>query len=300
MEKTLKGLILLSILSGVGACSSGGGENTSDGRLTLGLIDAPTIDVAEVWIQFTGVTLKPSDGPAFDIEFDMPVDLNLLDLTADNAALLLDGHSVPAGTYNWIALKVNAEFDGTLDSYVMLQAGGTEEIRVPSGSQNGLRLVSGFTITSNQETHFIIDWDVRKGLVRPVGQPGYFLRPALRILDMTEFATLTGLVDMATVTDPSCTNDLSLDTGNAVYIFAGAGVTPDDIDTVDPEPLATTAVTQDTNGDYRYKALLSPGEYTVAFTCQADDDNPDSEDALVFVSPTDVSLAANDEQQVDF
>jgi Domain of unknown function (DUF4382) len=290
----------LAASASLGACS-GGSHDNPNGRLTLALIDAPTSDVAELWIEFTGVTLKPSgDGPAIDIDFEAPLDLNLLDLNADNAATLLDGHMVPAGAYNWIALKVSAEFDGTLDSYVVLQDGGVEEVRVPSGTQNGLRLVSGFTVTANQETSFIIDWNVRKGLVQPVGQPGYFLRPALRIVDMTEFATLTGTVDMSLVTDTSCTNDLNLDTGNAVYIFDGLDVVADDIDGIDPDPVATTAVTQDRNGEYAYKTLLSPGDYTLAFTCQADGDGPDDDDAITFVGTTNVTLADGEVRQVNF
>lgn len=305
MSNIIRGLISWAILASLSACSgSGSQQEAANGRLSLGLIDMPTADVAELWVEFTGVTLKPSDGPAFDIDFDAPMDLNLLELTADNAATLLDGHSVPAGRYEWIALKVNAQFDGTMDSYVVLQTGGVEEVdvelQVPSGSHNGLRLVSGFTVTSNQETSFVIDWDVRKALVRPVGQPGYFLRPALRIVDMTEFATLTGVVSMDAVTATDCTNDLSLGTGNAVYIFEGLGVMPDDIDGNAPDPVATADVAADANGDYRYKALLTPGDYTVAFTCQADSDAPEADDTISFVGTTDVSLANGDMKEVDF
>ena len=117
-------------------------------------------------------------------------------------------------------LAVNAEFDNVFDSYAMKSTGEEEEIelRVPGGSQSGLKLVSGFTVTEDQPTHLVIDWDLRKALTDPLGQPGYHLRPALRITDMALYGTLSGTVADALVMDASCTNDLVAHTGNAVYI----------------------------------------------------------------------------------
>jgi hypothetical protein len=196
-------------------------------------------------------------------------------------------------------LHVDAEHDGTLDSYVVLQTGGVEEIEVeiPSG---GLRLVSGLTVTANQETSFLIDWNLHEGLVDPVGQSGYFLRPALRVVDMTQYGTLSGTVAMAQVTAAGCTSDLSLDIGNAVYIYSGLNATPDDFDTTDPQPVATAAVTQSGTGDYVYKTILSPGDYTVAFTCQAIDDLPLTDEAIVFVQATNAPLADGQTLSINF
>jgi Domain of unknown function (DUF4382) len=298
------GIAALAAASLLTACSNGGSDPaaaTGQGQLSLAVMDAPVDGIAELWVEFTGVQLKPrGSGPAITVDFDAPLQLDLLTLNADNAAMLLNGYTLPAGEYNWIELKVNAEFDGTLDSYAVLQSGGVEEIRVPSGTQNGLRLVSGLTITANQETSLLIDWDARKGVVRPAGQPGFFLRPALRVIDMTQYGTLSGTVAMTNVTDTSCSNDLNLDTGNVVYVFAGADATPDDIDAIDPEPVATIAVKQNNNGDYVYKSILSPGDYTVAFTCQAGSDDPETDDAIVFLSPANATIMDGQEAVIDF
>lgn len=270
------GLIFGSLL----ACGGGGDSapQSANGTLSLGLIDAPVDDVDEIWIEIAGISVKPQgSGPAIDFDFADPLPVDLLSLTDGNSEMLLDGEVLPAGAYNWIELIVNAEFDGDLDSYVVTDSGGVEEMEIelrvpgPGGGQTGLRLVSGFTITADQETSFLIDWDMRLGLKKPPGQPGYMLRPAFRIIDMTDFGTLNGMVDMDLVTDGSCTSDLNQDTGNSVYVFEGFDVEPDDIDGVD-DPVATLNVTQNDAGDYTYEAILSPGDYTVAFTCQASDD----------------------------
>lgn len=299
MIRTSSGILLgassaLAIM--LTGCSGGGGS--SNGTLSLAVMDAPVDDVAQVWVEFTGVSLKPQgNGPAINIDFPTPIKADLLALNADNAKTLLDAQSVPAGAYNWLELHVNASLDGTLDSYAVTQTGGSEEIEVPSGT---LRLVSGFTITANQETSFVIDWDLHMGLTAPVGQPGLFLRPALRVIDMTKFGTLKGTVATALATAAGCTGDVNLDTGNAVYIYSGLNVTPDDVDGTEPEPAATAAVKQDAMGDYVYDALLTPGDYTVAFTCQAKDDAPDRDDTIAFVQPTNVTLADGQTVSVDF
>ena len=285
------------------ACS-GSGSGSSDGTLTLALSDGPVDDVAEIWVQFRGIRLQPQSGPAIDIPFTTPLSVDMLTLTEGNTASLLSSETVPGGVYNWMELQVNAEFDGVFDSYVITNLGGQEEIRVPSGSQTGLRLVSPFTITANQATSFLIDWDMRMGLVDAPGQAGYTLRPAFRIIDMTQYGTLSGTVAIALVTDASCTNDLNADTGNVVYIydqFDASVEDPDDIGGLTgPTPVATAAVTQDVNGDYTYEVILSPGPYTVAFTCQASDDAADMDDVITFVQPTDVSVADGETPVVNF
>lgn len=291
-------LALIGMLTA--GCSGGGGDDGATGTISLAVMDAPVYDVAKVWVTFTGVSMKPQgNGPAIDIDFPTPAKVDLLSLTVDNAETLLDGHTVPAGIYNWLELHV---LDGYPNSYAELQAGGVEpvDIDVPSGS---VRLVSGLTITANQETSFLIDWNLHAGLVDPVGQPGYLLRPALRVIDMTQYGTLTGTVATELVTDAGCANDLNLDTGNAVYIFAGLGVTPDDFDDVDgldAEPVATAAVKQKPLGEYSYETLLSPGDYTVAFTCQAIKDLPATDEDLVFVGKADVMMDDGETVTVSF
>lgn len=294
----------------IGGCGGGGGGDSGTGQLSLGLTDAPVDGVAEVWVQFTGVTVKPQSGPAIDFAFEAPLSVNLLALDETNTATLLNGEDVPAGEYNWIRLNVNAEFDGVMDSYVIEDGGGQIELRVPSGENSGLKLVSGFTVLAGGEASFVIDWNLRMGLVAPGGQPGYKLQPALRIVDMAEYGAVEGTVATALITDGSCTADPNTGEGNEVYVFSGSGVTPDDIDGVVPEPLATAQVRlDDTSGNYEYRAAFLPvGDYTVAFTCQAaddlvpDPDNPgaDIDDAIAFTAGVDAAVGDGQTTTVNF
>ncbi len=284
------------------ACSGSNGDpiigDPQTGRLSLSLMDAPVDDVAELWLRIHTIRVKEEgEGPALEFVLDPALDVDLLTLDEDNAALLLDEEPVAPGAYNWIELVVDADFDGVYDSYVMTHTGGMHEVRVPSGS---VRLVSGFTVPANGHTRFLIDWDTRRGLVNPPGQPGYLLRPAFRIIDLTEYGVLSGTVTMSLVQDATCTNEPNLDLGNAVYVYEGFDVTPFDADGTEPDPVAIIDVKQDVNGDYVYSTLLSPGDYTVAFTCQASDDHPDEVDDIEFVAPTNVEIVTDGEHVVDF
>lgn len=308
------GLTALAAL-GLTACSGGSsdsaGSSTDTGTLTVGLMDTPVRDVDAVWVCVTQINVKPQQGTALEFalpdadEASGPCDGEQFDLlslrSVASAELLINGEEVPAGAYNWIELELDAaspgqgqtDSDGPYDSYVMV-GDAQYDLIMPSGS---VRLVSGFSVTAGQHTRFTIDWDVQQGLsgiVAPPGQDGYMLRPAFRIVDETVFGTLNGTIATQFVTaeanscnadDDGAEGELNYDVGNVVYLFARDPEDTDDSDDVDdtdenePNPYATVAVAP--NADmtaYVYETIVAPGEYTLAFTCQGDNDDPDTDD----------------------
>lgn len=290
-SKTKSGMPLIagSACLLLAACGGGGSDlgapEPETGILRIAITDAPVDDVTVVNVQFSGIALKPATGDEIRINFDMPKDFDLLTLTDGMTAELLPDTEVPAGRYNWLRLAVNADFDNVFDSYAMTSTGQVE-LRVPSGSQSELKLVSGFAVSQDRITELVIDWDLRKALSNPVGQPGFHLRPALRVTDTGAFGTLRGTVDEALVTDTSCSNDLAAQTGNAVYVFRGMTDTPGDIGDADNDPFVTATVAQDGDGIYRYEVNFLPVDgYSAAFTCQANDDDPDTDDEIAFSIP---------------
>ena len=283
LSQTLFVLGLVGLVAGCGGSGGSGGEKT--GFIAIGITDAPIDEVSAVVVEFTGVTLKPSSGDEITVTFDTPKSFDLLTLTGGLTAELLPETEVPVGEYNWVRLAVNAEFDNVYDSYAMTPTGQVE-LRVPSGSNSGLKLVSGFTVTQNQSTNLVIDWDLRKALSDPLGQPGFHLRPALRVTDLSAYGTLNGTVSDLLVTDESCTNDPAMGIGSAVYIYNGFIDVPGDIGDASTEPFITATVSQNGSGIYVFEVnFLSTGDYTAAFTCQASDDDPEVDEDIAFTPP---------------
>jgi hypothetical protein len=283
--KASKTFLVIGFLGLVAGCGgSGGSSGDKTGFVAIGITDAPIDEVSAVVVEFTGVTLKPSSGDEIIITFDSPKTFDLLTLTGGLTAELLQETEVPVGEYNWVRLAVNAEFDNIFDSYAMTPTGQVE-LLVPSGNNSGLKLVSGFTVTQDQSTNLVIDWDLRKALSDPLGQPGFHLRPALRVTDLSAYGTLTGTVSDLLVTDESCRNDPAMGTGSAVYLYNGVVDVPGDIGDAVNEPFTTATVSQ-IDGIYVFEiSFLSIGEYTAAFTCRASDDDPVVDDEIVFSAP---------------
>ncbi len=294
------GLLAAAALAGCGSGDSVVNPPPEEfGTLNIGLTDAPVDEVSEVVVEFTGVTLQRAGGERIEETFDTPRSIDLLQLQNGTTADLLSNTTVPAGDYQWIRLGVNAEFDGILDSYATLSVGGGQvELRVPGGSQSGVQLNSGFSVLQGQSTNLVIDWDLRKALTNPGGQPGWFLRRSLRVTDLSESGTLTGTVDDLLVNDASCANDLMADTGNVVYVFETGDATPSDVRGADTDPFVTANVTQNDNGIYDFTINFMPvGAYTVAFSCTGLNDDPeDTDTADDQVEPFIFAAVANDVQ----
>ena len=292
------------------------------GEFSLNVTDAPVDGATAVVVEFSGVTLKPAGGSAIEFIFDVPKSIDLLALQGMDSQPLLDGVEIPAGQYNQVRLHVNAEHDGTLDSYVEFSGGAKKELEVPSGSQSGLKINRSFTVAAgsdnisigNKESIYTIDFDLRKSIVDNNKAAGLKLKPTLRMVHNNETGSISGIIDAALLTDSdgddnfNCDGDLT--TGNAVYVYSGAGATVDDVGSAS-EPLATALVKLNTgSGDYEYEfGYLNAGEYTLAFTCMADqdydaddandgDNNPD--DDIVFVGKVDVAVEAGIETERDF
>lgn len=294
MKKTLIATFATCFAAG---CGGGGLAPAEDatGIINIAITDAAVDSVSEVWVEFAGVTLKPQSGDEVVVTFDTPKSINLLDLQEGRTEALLPDTRVAAGRYNWMRLAVNADFDNVMDSYALTN-GGMVELRVPSGSQSGLKLVSGFTVTQNMSTNLVIDWDLRKALSDPQGQPGMHLRPALRVTDMAAYGTLEGNVAESLTMAEGCGDDSTL--GNAVYVYEGVADDPLDIRGVESDPVATATVESDLTYSIRY---LSAGDYTAAFTCQAELDNAEEENDLVFsVVNTEVTIVDGETTIVDF
>lgn len=300
MRTTIAGLMLL----GLAACGGGGDSPDANGRVNLSITDAPIDDATSVVVQFSAVAFKRagSDVEVVKELVSSPRQLDLLQYQQGRAALLLDGVTLPAGSYEWVRLIVDNQ-PNVRDSYITLTTGQECELRVPSGAESGLKLNRGFTLPADGSVALTIDFDLRKSIHAPPGQQGstpdctqaYLMRPTLRIVDDANVGAIAGQVD-STLATAECLPK--------VYVFSGSDVVVDDIEESDAAPDVDPVVVAGVdveNGStaYRYHAaFMPPGAYTVAFTCS--DDDPTDDDVLTFLAPQNVTVQANLISTADF
>lgn len=286
--------ISIACILSLAAC--GGGSNEAEpqyGKLTLGVTDAPVDGAQHVVVEFTGVEIKGVGEPGPEVfDFSAPRRIDLLALEGGGSEILLRDELLPAGQYEWIRLKVNAGRTAS-DSYVDLEDGSRHALFIPSGNQNGLKLIRGFTVGAGSTTNFTIDFDLRRSVVRPPGQNGEFLlKPVLRIVDNLQVGTLSGSVAPSLV--PSGCEP-------AIYVFNGHDIAPDDLGGT-TEPFLTARVLQNaTSGAFEYRVGFMPvGNYTVSFTCDADLDDPEVNDTIAFVASRNTAIVVDQTATVTF
>jgi len=291
----LAALLAIS-LTGCGGGSGSGPTEEGMGVLNLSVSDGG-IEAAKVCIKFDGVQIKPTgEDPPIEIVLDEPVIVNLLANQGANSQPITS-EQVPAGTYEWIRLMVDAsrgsnggvndgglatdacEVDGD-GSYLLDPDGNTYNLFVPSGDQSGLKLIKDITIPVNASGDYTAEWDLGKSFIAPPGlAPDALMKPVVKLVKNNEVGTLVGqvadeLANPAPVEPPACDSEFA----PKVYVF-DEGVDPNAInDPDDPDeldPVATGLVTQQQQDDgsmqYRYSiGFLLPGRYDPVFTCDGE------------------------------
>jgi Domain of unknown function (DUF4382) len=280
----------------VGGCGGGNGADT--GTLRLSVSDAPVDGAQAVVVKFTGVELTGNGGGGpVDITFPEPKTIDLMSQSGTASAVLFE-QPIPAGSYGQIRLMVVADGDPA-NSYITLSDGSMHGIQIPSGAETGLKLVSGFMVPSSGVVDYTIDFDLRKAITCPGGQsPACFLKPALRLVDNTSVGNIQGAVSNVLVPN-GCTP--------GVYLYSGSVTTPEDMNSAAPaddmnQPLASRAPVPTSQPPFYYQfTFLQPGSYTIAFTCEAAQDNPDQADSSVKFTPvkTGIMVSANQTATVD-
>lgn len=287
---------LLAACGGGGGGSSGGGT----GQVSFAITDSPVSDAQNVVVSFDGMELQSSSSGRITFMFNEVKQIDLLQLQGNEFDSLLNDATVPSGQYQWVRLSVLAEQGNDQDSYIILNNGSRFSLYVPSGDQSGLKINTPFFVEQDDSTFYTIDFDLHKSVNDPQGFPDYRLRPTLRLMKNDQVGSISGTVDPEFVMAANCANTGGQD--DAVYVYSGFNIMPDDTDAIDPDPIATANVKLDPmDGMYKYTAgFIEQGDYTVAFTCQFSSDNPEVDDMIEFVMPTNATVIAGQATTIDF
>lgn len=288
------------------------GDDVEEGAVTLSITDAPVDEVARVRLSVAAVELVSDDRGTERFDFSGGITVsNLLDLRSGNTQRLLQDEELPAARYQSLRLYING---GNGDSLVEERAGGEFELFTPGQSPGGsgeeyLQVDGDFRVEEGETTAVVLDVDLRRGLWKNINDNHYWLIGALRLMEEGDTGDIAGTVDSGLLQDGSCTNDLAEDRGHAVYVYNGAGATIGDIFLDDSgaalnatSPLTAVPVIQDADtGDYEYRLPFLPaGDYTLALTCQALNDDPALQDNIGFLALANGTVTAGDTATVDF
>lgn len=302
-------VLALSACGGGSGGSSGDDSSTAVGTVSFGLSDAPIDDLSKVVITIDGIELKSKDRDDCDDDLESNdcayidhftedggqtdnIQVDLMSLQGSDNQIIVEEIELEAGEYSQLRLSV---IDEDLNySYVEETTGSIKELKVPS---DGLKL-GGFTVESSGVQVFVLEFDLRKSMTAN-GRPGeyfrYILKPTgVRVVEVGTAASISGTLDTSLFNGTvPCDSKVDPAAGNVVYIYQGQGLVvenlSDNFDSSDESapidaiaPYTSQSVTDD--GSYGI-AYLPEGDYTVAFSCEAEDDNPDVYDGIVIPSP---------------
>lgn len=258
-----------------------------EAQLTVDVTDGPVDGAQQVVLDITHVALQTDDGDVVRFAIDPLVDL--LAYRKGETFRLLDGSTLDDGRYVGIAL------DFGTGSFVM-RDDGTEVAVDPPVTRRFVPI--DLVVDDVDDEQLVLDLDLRFSLV-DAGSGSYDLAPVLRAVRRGTTGVVTGSVSAAIVESSGCTAGRPVTEGVAVYAFTGSGVTPADY-AGQSNLIASAAVELDA-GVYRYELhFLPPGDYTLALTCQADADNPASDDAVAFEASADVTVTEDATATLDF
>jgi hypothetical protein len=176
------GILILAFIAGVNfGCS----DSASKGTVKFYLTDAPAAYDA-VNIEITGMTVKSNVKNSDEsIVLERAGVYDLLHFSG-GVDTLLGSIELTAGTVSQIRLIL-----GENNSVVM--NGETIEMKVPSGSESGLKLNLNEKIEEGLTYKFWIDFDVSRSLVAQ-GNGKYSLKPVLRLFSEATSGAIKGTV----------------------------------------------------------------------------------------------------------
>jgi len=316
--------LLMGLLFTVVACGgSGGGNETAP--VSFGLSDAPVEGLAAVVITIDRIVLnRPGNDDVvierftneeLGVDDEETITIDLLDYRGEDNVLIVGPVELDIAEYQNLRLEIID--DDITRSYVeeLAELGGEiRSIKVPSGE---LKL-GRFEVEDSGDQTFILEFGLRKAMTYNPGPPGpdrYILKPrGVRIIEVARGTSIEGIVEAGLFDGaPPCDEKIDPLVGNVVYIYQGTDLDPadfaDDFDpALDPiaaesylEPFATETAAND--GTYLF-SYLPAGDYTLAFSCAAFDDDPDFDDDIIVPSPeaelVEVSSSAGERWACDF
>ncbi|NKF23936.1 hypothetical protein [Solimonas marina] len=294
-------LLRLSILPAallLGACQS---KLEAD----IGVSTPPaTIESLNISVPYVDFKDTDSDVHSFDADDDSTFDileyLNDDDDDNDDDVFKVFEDKSAKGDY----ASVRPRFDVSAGSLV-----------TSTGAEYPLTLVSQpdyisypLSVGKDDSETLLLTLELTFSLIDDTSNSGdYEFKPVIRVARSDTAGEIDGTISTSLVQASSCRDGRTVGTGVAAYLYSGSGITPTDYYKTDDvtnsnQPVAAAFVEYSSDDDaYAFKIRnVEPGTYTIAWTCQADSEDPETDDDLTFIESEDVTVSTSSTSTVSF
>lgn len=274
-------LLVLCMVFALGGCES---------KVSIDLSVADTSGLDTVDLAIEGVDLLDEDGEVHALDTDVESPIDVRDLVDGQILRLIESAEVQNGHYTGLRLRFADSGHSVRDA-----DGSTGDVTVQSSSAFA---DLDADLGEDETGEWVATLDLRFSLQR-LSSGDYTLTPQTRAVDASLAASVSGSIDSDAVNASSCRQGRAAAVGVAVYLYAGTATDPTDFNSTRSGPVAS-APARASGSSYVYDVpYLVPGTYTMAWTCEADTDVPDADDALDFTLGSTFTLGEGEAQQFD-
>lgn len=267
-----------------------------EGTVSFDLGTTPAADPAinGVFVDIEGVELDGSEGTE-TVRFDEPVEVDLTNYADGNLFRLFTDEELPDGRYTSIRLLFDE--DDEENDAVTWTDDSVFELNVADANASDVSFTVDKDDSSREDILLVLDLRQSLSFDDDANPEVYTLTPVLRAMRADVAGRIAGNVTL------DCPSSSPLAQGGAVYLFSGWDRTPDDRDGTGEEPYLTTRVTLDagTTAIPQYVFSSVPeGDYTIAVTCNGDEDDAATNDDVRFEDVANIEVRAEETETHDF
>lgn len=253
-------------------------------------------DERDVQLNIEGVQIEQlGSGSPKSVTRNNTLELELARQSSPQRTELVTDADIPDDEYKGVRLRFDDADEGSVSDSRSASAGTFSIVRASGDDPDDdsfADVAFMFKQDDNETVSVIVAIDVPLSLTFDDADDEYTLDPVIRAMESGDEASASGTVEFAAA-DAECA-----DGGVAVYAFEGDGIEPDERGGDDVEPIASAPVDA-TSGAFTL-SFLPPGDYTLAATCEAEEDNGtedrSDDDAIDFGDTVDLRLDPGDDE----
>ena len=206
--KTFGIIFMMFALLALYSCNDGGSSSSDVGTVSMSLTDAMSNQFNAVYVTIDDVQVHTNGNGNGDNSWqsvsapNLPKTFNLYDLT-NGVREEIGLADIASGTYTQMRLIISTTPDDGINelsethpfaNYVIDKDDNYQELKIPSGIQTGIKIVHGFTISANQTTELILDFNAEKSVVVAGNSGNWLLRPTIKVGSTDELSIIQGKV----------------------------------------------------------------------------------------------------------